>query len=167
MLDISKVFVDGGLIALTVLVLLLAISRYNFRLFLSKGDIPPDIYAAVPPKTERERRLSRLVSLPILLAMFGLPLYSTYSFAWQNPGASYGLIFTHLFLVSLIVNLADLVILDWLILNTLTPSFFIYEGTEGFAGYKDYGFHLGQHLIALPFVTLAVAGFAWLVFATA
>jgi hypothetical protein len=167
MLDFDKIILDGTLIAIAFLALLIAASIYNFRLFLNKGDIPPDIFAAVAPKTDREKRVSLLVSIPILLLVFGLPLYSTYTFAWQNPGVDYSTLFAHLFLVSLIPNLADLLILDWLIINTITPSFFVHEGTEGFAGYKDYGFHLRQHLIALPFLTLVVAGFAWLVFATA
>jgi hypothetical protein len=48
------------------------------------------------------------------------------------------------------ISVSDLVLLDWLVLNTLTPKWAIYPGTEGFTGYKDYGFHGRAHLKAFP-----------------
>jgi len=33
------------------------------------------------------------------------------------------------------------VVLDWLIFVTIQPDFVVIPGTEGLAGYKDYGFH--------------------------
>ena len=167
MLDTTKILIDGSLIALAFIALLLASGLCNPRLFLNKGDLPEDILAAVPPKTARERRQSIWLGIPLIVVMVALPFYSTYSFALQNPGVGYWLVFAHFFLVVLIPNLVDLFLIDWLILCTITPSFFVYAGTEGFAGYKDYGFHLRQHAKALPVLTLFIAALAWLVLAIA
>jgi hypothetical protein len=55
------------------------------------------------------------------------------------------------------------VLVDWLLLNTITPKWVVFPGTEGFAGYKDYGFHLRAHLRALPAQVLGAAVTAGLV----
>ena len=38
-------------------------------------------------------------------------------------------------------NLVDLLVMDWLIVCTITPRFLVLPGTEGMAGYKDYRTH--------------------------
>jgi hypothetical protein len=48
----------------------------------------------------------------------------------------------------------DLTILDWLLFVKVTPSFVVLPGTEGMAGYDDYGFHLREHMRALPFLAV-------------
>jgi hypothetical protein len=163
MLDFTRILIDGGLLMLIFMVMILAIGITNPRLMLNKGDIPDDILAAVPPKTEREKRLSRWWGIPLIAVMFGLPLYSTFNFALQNPGAAFATLYWHTFLVTLMPNLGDLVILDWFLFCTITPRFLVYVGTEGFAGYKDYGFHLRGHLKALPAIAIVVAGLAGMV----
>jgi hypothetical protein len=165
MLDTTKILVDGGLISLFFVVAILGMALYNPRLFLNKGDIPADILAAVPPKTERERRQAIWLGIPFMLVVVLGAFYSAYTFAVQNPGVGYWLIFAHLFLVALIPNLVDLVLLDWLLFCTINPSFFVYEGTEGFAGYKDYGFHLRMHAKGFPILVLLIALMAWVVLA--
>jgi len=69
--------------------------------------------------------------------------------------------FIHLFVMFTVFNLLDWLVLDWLIVVTIRPSFIILPGTEGLAGYEDYGFHFRGFLIGImiTFVTsLLVAG---------
>ena len=50
---------------------------------------------------------------------------------------------------------------DWLIVVTIRPRFLILPGTEGLAGYADYGFHFRGFLIGSVitfFTSLLVAG---------
>jgi hypothetical protein len=57
--------------------------------------------------------------------------------------------------------IVDLLVFDWLIMNTWTPSFVVYPGTEGFAGYKDYMFHARAHvrgLVGLLVFAALIAG---------
>jgi hypothetical protein len=52
-------------------------------------------------------------------------------------------------------NLIDLLVLDWLVFNTLQPKFVILPGTDGMAGYKDYLFHLRGFLIGTMICVIA------------
>ena len=142
----TKILIDGAILAVGVSAFLVGAMLYNPRLYLNKGDIPPDILEAVPPKTREEKRLSLLIGLPFLMFTLGFLLYSTIGFNRGVGGdASFWLLFAHAMGVLLIPFFVDLLILDWLIFCTITPSFVVYPGTEGFAGYKDYSFHLKAH----------------------
>ena len=69
--------------------------------------------------------------------------------------------FVHLFVMFTVFNLLDWLVLDWLIVVAIRPSFIILPGTEGMAGYRDYGFHFRGFLIGMliTFITsIVVAG---------
>ncbi len=166
MLDVGRILLDGGALAVVTMVFLVGVLRYNPRLFLNKGDVPADILEAVPPKTPKEKRLAALLGVPFILLAFVLPLLSTIAFdARSGSEASFGVLFAHALGVLSVPFFADLFILDWLLFCTITPSWAVIEGTEGFAGYKDYGFHLRAHtrgavwmfVFALLIAGLAVA----------
>jgi hypothetical protein len=149
MLDFYKILIDGGILTIAFLGIALGIGLSKPRLFLNKEDIPADILAAVPPKTEEEKRQSFWVGIPLLLILTAGTLYSTYTF-YLESNAGFVALFLHALIILIMISVSDLVLLDWLVLNTLTPKWAIFPGTEGFAGYKDYGFHGRAHLKAFP-----------------
>ena len=149
MLDFSKILVDGGVLSVAFLGIALVIGLTKPRLFLNKEDIPADILAAVPPKTEEEKRQSIWASIPLFIILIAGTLYSSYTFH-QQSNAGFLALFLHALIILVMISVSDLVLLDWLVLNTLTPKWVIFPGTEGFAGYKDYGFHGRAHLKAFP-----------------
>jgi hypothetical protein len=57
----------------------------------------------------------------------------------------------HLFVMFSLFNLVDLLILDWPLV-AMRPSFIVLPGTEGLAGYRDYGFHFRGFLIGTVLV---------------
>ena len=70
-------------------------------------------------------------------------------------------IFLSAFGVILLSNLVDWLILDWLIICTITPKFVVLPGTEGMAGYKNYAMHFRGFLIGTALsvvVGLIIAG---------
>jgi hypothetical protein len=155
MLDTVKILSDGVLFAAIGSVIVLAMMAYNPRLFLNKGDLPADILAAVPPKTQAEKRQAIIFGLPFLFAIVAVPFISTLQFHQQAGGeVSFLSLVIHPFAILMIFNLVDLLILDFVLFCTITPRFMVVPGTEGFAGYKDYGFHIRQHLKSLPFMLL-------------
>jgi hypothetical protein len=155
MLNLDKILVDGGLFALIGSFYILAMMRFNPRLFLNPGDLPADILAAVPPKTVQEKRLAILLGIPFLAGIVAIPVISTLQFRQQMGGeVAFLYLFLHPFAILLIFNLFDLLILDLLLFCTFTPRFMVIPGTEGLAGYRDYGFHLRQHLKSLIFLVL-------------
>lgn len=166
MLDWSKTLFDGSLITLLLFIYLMVVGGLNPRLFLSKSDLPGDILAAVPPKTPREKILSLLAGIPLIALFFILPTWSAVSFKAQaGESVSFFTLFLHVLIIVMMFNLFDLVVIDWFIINTLTPRFMVYPGTEGFAGYKDRMFHLRAHTKALPGVlvgVLIITAIAWM-----
>jgi uncharacterized membrane protein len=161
MLDVGRMLLDGAVLAVVVSAWLVAALWYNPRLFLNKGDFPPDIVAAAPPKTRAEKRLAAIVGVPFILVSLAFPLWSTIAFASRAGGdTGFAVLFAHALGVIAMPFFVDLVLLDWLLVCTITPDFVVVPGTEGFAGYKDYGFHLRMHArasVAMIAVALLIA----------
>lgn len=110
-------------------------------------DYPPDIRAAVPPKTAAEKRLALILGIPFLLLLVGVPLWSTWALKQQLNPVSFRALAEHAFGVVFIFNVFDWLVLDWALLCAFTPKFAIIPGTEGMAGYKNYYFHFRGFLI--------------------
>lgn len=162
-MDVTRALVDGSLLSLAASALIFASLRANPRIWLN--DFPPDIRRAVPPKTDAEKRQSTLWGIPFLAVLLGGPLLSTVLLGRTEPGATFGRLFFHAFTVAFVFNLVDLLLIDWLVLCALTPRSLVIPGTEGMAGYKDYGHHFRGFLVGTVFsvvVGLMAAGLAML-----
>ena len=57
-----------------------------------------------------------------------------------------------MFTLSLLANLGDLVILDWLVISRITPKFVIIPGSEA-SDYKDFSHHYKGHARASLIIT--------------
>ncbi len=156
MLDWTKLIMDGGIFTAAFTGLVLFIAMRTPRVFLAPGETPPDILAKAKPLTKKEKEQARKSIFPLMVILVGGTLYSTYTFA-QQSGAGYGTLFVHALLIQLMITTFDLVFIDWFILNTITPKWAVFPGTEGLAGYKDYSFHAKVHLKLLPRQILGAA----------
>jgi hypothetical protein len=137
----------GAPYTVTLLALLLAMLRQNPRLLLQ--DYPKDVRAAVPAKTPAEKRASLYWSAAFLFVLLAFPIAA--ALASRAAHRNTLEIFLSASGVAFLFNLADLLILDWLVVCTITPRFVLIPGTEGMAGYKDYGMHLRAFLIGTVF----------------
>lgn len=154
-----------GLILNVSLSLLIIISLYvNAEMWL--GDYPSDIqekYGEMAEKTKRQRLVVGILFLLIAIIIIVLSTMQLTKIIEGEP--KFLEIFLNTFIMLLLFNLVDLVILDWLLFVTIQPSFVVLPGTEGLGGYKDYGFHFiaflkGMMLILV--VSLVTAGVALL-----
>lgn len=124
---------------------------------------PPAFRTLVPPLTADEENERRLWTVPLLLAMLGIPLgYLVWS-AW-TVGPDPLRLGTEAYLLLMSFNVVDWLLVDWLVVCWWTPKFVVIPGTEGHPAYKDYGFHFrgflkGTVLLAVLSVPLAVV--AW------
>src|SRR5215813_13425690 len=135
-----------GLAACVLLIVwLYLLGRTNPRIMLQ--DYPRDVQAAVPPKTVQERRQTIYWAIPLFLLFLGFPVAA----ALTAEAAGADLLTSTLcaFGVGVVINLFDLLILDWLMFCTWTPQFVVLPGTEGLAGYKDYGLHFRGFLTGI------------------
>lgn len=99
----------------------------------------------MPPQTPGEKRQTLYWGLPFWLCLFFFPVAAALTAkaaqlsAWEIFASAAGVLF--------LFNLVDWLILDWLIICTITPRFVVLPGTEGMAGYKIYAMHFKGFLI--------------------
>ena len=128
---------------------MLIIGRINAEMILN--DYPPDIREKYGAMSDATRKQANLMTLP-LLATLGLVVVLGLGQLREISGA---LTFIETLIVSTVIfqmwNLLDLILLDWFLLMTLKPKFMILPGTEGLAGYRDYGFHFKKFLNGIVF----------------
>ena len=145
---------DGALLSLVGSTCLLVLLRFNLRIFLRH--FPKEIQAIVPPKSDKERRMSILLGL-----LIGVPFTS--ALLWRTAtlaSHSFWELFAYAFGVLFIFNLVDLLILDWLIVCWLKPRWVILPGTEHIVIPNPYLHHFKEFLMGtfgLVIVGLAVA----------
>jgi hypothetical protein len=154
MLDMMRIVRDGALLSLVASAYLLALLRFNPRIFLQH--YPKEIREIVPPKSEKERRMSIPLGLLIGVPSAAALLWRTATLGshafWERFAYAYGVLF--------IFNLVDLLILDWLIVCWLKPRWVIVPGTEHIMISKPYLHHFKGFLIGtvgLVIVGLAIA----------
>jgi hypothetical protein len=133
---------------------LLVLLRFNLRIFLRH--FPKEIQEVVPPKSEKERRMSILLGL-----LIGVPFTSALLWRTATLGShSFWELFAYAFGVLFIFNLVDLLILDWLIVCWFKPHWVILPGTEHIVIPNPYLHHFKEFLMGtagLVVVGLAIA----------
>lgn len=164
-MDARRILVDG-LIA-CVPFTLVAWTTFWWRPRLWLHSLPSDIRAMVPAKTADERRLTAWMGALVLACFFGVPAWLTWRHHAEVPGGlPFGATLGHLYGVWMVVNLWDLVGIDWpyaYFMDTSRPPI---AGTTGARGWKDYGFHarafLKASVFGLAFIVPAAFVMSWL-----
>lgn len=129
-------------------------------------DYPPDIRAAVGDSIPQPRVLQALVGALLAVIVIGGLIWSLRRLDSELGGIGFRLASLHTFLMFWIVNVVDVVVVDWLFFMTLLRSWVVLPGTEGLAGYDDYLFHFkGSFLSLTPwagsFVLSLLMGGGW------
>jgi hypothetical protein len=153
----AVILIYGIPASLLLIAIILIMELINPRLLLRS--YPKDVQAAVLPATKREKHQALWGAIPFWLVLVGFPTGA--ALAAKASNHDFPLIFLSAFGVMFPPNLVDWLILDWLIICAITPKFVVLPGTEGMAGYKNYGMHFRGFLIGLALsmiVSLGVAG---------
>lgn len=109
-------------------------------------DYPKAIKQKVPPQTKKERALAWIIGLPWFLFVSGFPVLSTYMLKIELAGEMPFVIgFLNIFVLFLLFDISDLIILDWFIISKITPGFVIIPGTEA-NDYKNLSYHYKGHV---------------------
>ena len=161
------ILTHGAIYSLVGSIYLVILLMIDSRMFLTKGDYPDDVLAAVPPRTKEETRKATILSAPWFLWSIAVPVWSAFRYIAQADGTPpFWAVSLHAFLIFFSFWLVDLVVLDIIMFAGITPKFVVIPGTEGFPGYKDIGMHLRGHFkTGLPLLIvlgLVVGGIAWL-----
>ena len=153
MVLLLNILVHGIIFAVILTLFLLAVMMGFSPRIWAFSDYPETITGQVDPQTTRERRIALIVYIPFLIIGIGYPLFSTYILKALYGGMIPFLdAFLNIFAVWLFGFMADLLILDWLIVGTITPSWVIIPGTENMKmkEYKEFRmYHAKGHLKGL------------------
>lgn len=136
MLNIQLLLIDGGILTIVFSVFVIGSIIWKPRLWLQ--DFPADIQAMLPPKTEIEKRQSIMLAIPFFIVLFGGLGLSAVRYGTENGFLAMAF---HIYLVWQIVNLVDLVVIDWGGMMLIDPQNPPLAGTAGAKGYRDFKFH--------------------------
>ncbi len=133
---------------------------YNAEMWVH--DYPPDIKKKFGPRSKSATMQSIILAIPFFFILIGGAIWSNLRLKKRNDGRlPLRHAFANTYLLFLSFWVFDLTIMDWLFFVTIQPDFIVLPGTEGMAGYDDYGFHLKVALPALvwmifPAIIIAV-----------
>ncbi|MFW9800741.1 MAG: hypothetical protein ACFFD9_09910 [Candidatus Thorarchaeota archaeon] len=161
---VYSILVHGTIFAIVLTLFLLAIMVSLSPRIWGFSDYPKEITDAVPPQTVRERRIGAVIGVLFFLIALGFPIASTLMLETTYVGTIPLLdAFLNTFGIMMFGTFADLVILDWLVVGTITPDFVIIPGTEHMRDreYKDFRlYHAKGHVwgtIGMAVISLAIA----------
>ncbi|MHA2025260.1 MAG: hypothetical protein ACW98U_05095 [Candidatus Thorarchaeota archaeon] len=164
MVLVENILVHGSIFAILLTVYLLAVMRGLSPRIWAFSDYPKEITDHVPPQTNRERKLGAYVGVPFFILGIVFPLLSTMNLEVLYGGSLPFLdAFLNFFGVWMFGFIADFVILDYLIVGTITPDWVIIPGTEHMRDkeYKDFrAYHAKGHakgLVLLAILSLLIA----------
>jgi hypothetical protein len=145
---LQQALTDGLILSVLLSALVVVTLRWNAESWL--GDYPPDIREAFGPMSAEARRVKLVGGIAFLVFIAAVLVRGLVELSRASGGELTFLdAFVYTFIVGQVFNLIDLLVLDWLWFVTLSPAFIILPGTEGMAGYKDYGFHFRAFLVGL------------------
>ena len=121
---------------------LFAVGVFWWRPRLWLHSLPPDIQRMAGPKTVAEENMTKCM-LPVMLLI--LPGLSTVSALNAQPATGSHLtilgVVLHLGLVWFLVHAWDLLVIDAAHMKLIDPNKPPIAGTQGAAGWRDFGFH--------------------------
>lgn len=161
---VQHILVHGFVFTVLLTLYLLAVMRGLSPRIWAFSDYPKTITDHVPPQTVHERKIAIYTSVPFFILIFGFPIISTMMLEGIY-GGSLPLLdaFLNIFAMVLFGTLADFVILDYLIVGTITPDWVIIPGTEHMRDkeYKEFrGYHAWGHAKAFPILVILSLVFA-------
>ena len=131
--------------------------KFSPRIWAFK-DYPKSITDHAPPQTKAEKRKGLILSIPFFILGLGFPIISTIILRIEYGGTvDFLSAFLNIFGIFMFMNIADLVILDWIIVGTITPKFVIIPGTEHMKDkeYKEFRISHGKgHILGTVILLL-------------
>lgn len=143
---------DGAVLAGLASIVVMGALRSNPRLLMRH--YPKALRDGVPPMTMAERWWGLLIGLVLIGLLTAGPIVST---ARLPDGLSFGSRFAHAFIVGMVFNLVDWLLLDELWLGVLRPRWAMLPGAEHVAFRFNHLQHARGFLVGSVLALLAAA----------
>jgi hypothetical protein len=143
----------------------LIVASLYWRPMIWIGDATPEAQAAAPPLSAADRRIKGVVGALFFMVLFGVVIASLLALRELAGGAlTFADAAVSIFIILMTFNLVDLLLLDWLLVETWRPAFITFpgmetlEGVNVFGGYAHHfrGFLIGTGLSLTAAVVIAV-----------
>jgi hypothetical protein len=146
---LSHSLIYGLILSTFMTIAFVALAWINPDIWLK--DYPPAVQAKLGPISAKAQRQRTLLGIPVFLCLFGI----LFAAIWQLGTPTFLEATLCIFIVMLIFNVMDLIVLDWLIFLTWRPHRLLIAGVEQIQGALDYAFHFKAFLKGLVGITLA------------
>ncbi len=115
------------------------------------GDYPPDVKEVFGEMSAKAKAYRPLIAALFFGSILTIPVLSLGRLHLITQDEGFWSYTLSTFIVLMVFNIFDLIILDWLIFVAIQPKAIILPGTEGLVGYKDYCFHFRGFIIGIAF----------------
>lgn len=130
------------------------------------GDYPPDVKEAFGEMSAKAKAYRPLIAALFFGSIITITVLSLGRLRLITPEVGFWSYALSTFIVLMVFNIFDLLIIDWLIFVAIQPKAIILPGTEGLGGYKDYCFHFRGFIIGTAFSgvgALVISAVEWAV----
>ncbi len=162
---LESIILHGSIYAIILNLYLFTIMMTLSPRIWAYTDYPKSITDVVAPQTSREKKIAGVITIPFLLISLGLPVLSTIMLEASAGGVITLLdAFLNTYIILLIGNISEVLILDLLIVGTITPDSVVIPGTEDLreTEYKAFRLHHAKAhiraIVAMAIVSFVVAG---------
>ena len=157
---ILQALITGIITSVLLTIIIPASLAYNSRIWIS--DFPEEMKRASTPLSSREKRDRILWSIPMMLVMFGYPIYAALQYENAHGAFSFVEAYIFFFVAWMTWNAWDFLIIDWFLVVWWQPKFIaLPDEVAHLAHLNTYKFHLMQSMkgCVLIAVVSLVAGF--------
>lgn len=148
---IVEALIVGTIMSIITSGLILASLAHHPRIWI--GDAPKEVQEAALPLTDEENRLRALWGIPIMGSMLGLiPIAAI----WLNQSAQFSYFegFVFLWVASMLFNLVDLIIIDWIVIVWWQPTWTQLPDMAHLNHLNNYSFHFKAFLTGCVLITV-------------
>lgn len=157
---LSHSLVYGAILSAVLTILILGSLYINPEMWLQ--DAPREVQEKHGPMSALAKRQRAWLVVAFAVAIIGVVGISIY----QLPGALGGpltfvSLFLHLWIMFMLFNLVDLLLIDWLIVEYIRPAFIMQSDLGQLMGERNYWVHFQGFLkgsVGIPIASLLLAG---------
>lgn len=157
---LSHSLIYGTLLSGVLTILVLGSLYINPEMWLR--DAPRDVQEKHGPMSARAKRQRAWLMLAFAITIIGVVGVSTYQLSVIVGGPlTFLMIFAHLWIMFMLFNLVDLLLIDWLIVEIIRPAFIVESGLGQLMAKRNYWHHFQGFLkgsVGILVVSLLLAG---------
>lgn len=157
---LSHSLVYGAILSAVLTILILGSLYINPEMWLQ--DAPRDVQEKHGPMSAQAKRQRAWLAVAFAVAIIGVVGVSIYQLPAVLGGPlTFVTVFTHLWIMFTLFNVVDLLLIDWLIVEFIRPTFIVQSGLGQLMGERNYWYHFQGFLkgsVGILIASLLLAG---------